>query len=41
VLGEMVFAKNWVYKNFNVSISQKPEEKKKTGGIEETERLKQ
>ena len=27
--------------NFNVSISQKPEEKKKTGGIEETERLKQ
>ena len=41
VLGEMVFAKNWVYKNFTVSISQKPEEKKKTGGIEETERLKQ
>jgi len=41
VLGEMVFAKNWVYKNFNVSISQKPEEKKKTGGIEQTERLKQ
>ena len=41
VLGEMVFAKNWAYKNFNVSISQKPEEKKKTGGIEETERLKQ
>ena len=41
VLGEMVFAKNWIYKNFNVSISQKPEEKKKTGGIEETERLKQ
>lgn len=41
VLGEMVFAKNWAYNNFNISISQKPEEKKKTGGIEETERLKQ
>jgi polygalacturonase len=41
VLGEMIFAKNWSYKNFNISISQKPEEKKRTGGIEEQERLKQ
>jgi polygalacturonase len=41
VLGEMVFAKNWIYKNFNVSISQKPEEKKKAEGIEAQERLKQ
>ena len=41
VLGEMIFAKNWTYKNFNISISQKPEEKKKTAGIEEQERLKQ
>jgi len=41
VLGEMVFAKNWVYKNFNISVSQKPEEKKKIAGIEEQERLKQ
>lgn len=41
VLGEMIFAKNWVYKNFNISISQKPEEKKKIAGIEEQERLKQ
>jgi polygalacturonase len=40
-LGEMIFAKNWSYKNFNISISQKPEEKKKTAGIEEEERLKQ
>jgi len=41
VLGEMVFTKNWTYKNFTTSISQKPEEKKKTAGIEEQERLKQ
>ena len=41
VLGEMIFAKNWVYKNFNISISEKPDEKKKIAGIEETERLKQ
>ena len=41
VLGEMVFAKNWIYKNFNISVSQKPEEKKKIAGIEEQERLKQ
>lgn len=40
VLGEMVFAKNWKYKNFEISITQKPEEKKKTGGIAEDERLK-
>jgi hypothetical protein len=41
VLGEMVFAKNWKYKNFEISVTQKPEEKKKAGGIAEDERLKQ
>jgi polygalacturonase len=41
VLGEMQFAKDWSYKNFQVSISQKIEEKKKTEGIEVQERLKQ
>ena len=41
VLGEMIFAKNWTYKNFKLSISQKPDEKKKIAGIEEQERLKQ
>ena len=41
VLGEMIFAKNWTYKNFTTSISQKQEEKKKIAGIEEQERLKQ
>ena len=41
ILGEMVFTKNWSYKNFTTSISQKPEEKKKTEGIEAQERLKQ
>lgn len=40
VLGDMVFAKNWKYTNFGISITQKPEEKKKTGGIAEDERLK-
>jgi polygalacturonase len=40
VLGEMQFAKNWVYKNFKISVSQKIEEKKK-GEIAEQERLKQ
>ena len=39
--GEMEFAKNWTYKNFTTSISQKKEEKKKIAGIEEQERLKQ
>lgn len=41
VLGEMVYAKGWKYKNFEISVSQKPEEKKKPDGIEEEERLKQ
>jgi hypothetical protein len=41
ILGEMIFAKNWTYKNFTISVSQKPEEKKKVAGIEEQERLKQ
>ena len=41
VLGEMQFAKDWSYKNFRVSISQKVEEKKKAEGIEVQERLKQ
>lgn len=40
VLGEMVYAKNWKYQNFEISVSQKPEEKKKTAGIAEDERLK-
>lgn len=40
VLGDMVFAKNWKFKNFELSINQKPEEKKKAGGIAEDERLK-
>jgi polygalacturonase len=39
VLGEMVFAKNWKYKNFEISISQKIDPKK-IGGIENEERLK-
>ena len=41
ILGEMLFAKNWKYKNFELSVTQKPEEKKKTAGIAEDERLKQ
>jgi len=41
VLGEMQFAKDWSYKNFQVSISQKAEEKKKAEGVEVQERLKQ
>jgi len=41
VLGEMIFAKNWKFKNFELTVSQKPEEKKKPTGIEEQERLKQ
>src|SRR5436190_8347359 len=41
ILGEMQFAKDWVYKNFRVSISQKAEETKKAEGIEVQERLKQ
>ena len=41
ILGEMVFAKNWTYKNFITSISQKQEDKKKVAAIEEEERLKQ
>jgi polygalacturonase len=41
LLGEMAFAKNWAYKNFTTSISQKPEEKKKVAAIGEQERLKQ
>ena len=41
ILGEMVFTKNWTYKNFTTSITQKPEEKKKAEGIEAQERLKQ
>ncbi|HEU5166979.1 MAG TPA: glycoside hydrolase family 28 protein [Chitinophagaceae bacterium] len=41
ILGEMVFTKNWTYKNFTTSISQKTEEKKKIEGIEAQERLKQ
>lgn len=40
VLGDMVFAKNWKYTNFQISIAQKPEEKKKAAGIAEDERLK-
>ena len=40
VLGEMQFAKSWTYNNFKISVSQKMEEKKKTG-VEEQERLKQ
>jgi polygalacturonase len=40
VLGDMVFAKNWKYTNFQISIAQKPEEKKKGAGIAEDERLK-
>jgi hypothetical protein len=37
----MQFAKDWSYKNFQVSILQKAEEKKKAEGIEVQERLKQ
>ncbi len=39
VLSEMVLAKNWKYKNFEISISQKIDPKK-IGGIENEERLK-
>ena len=41
VLGEMIYAKNWKYKDFDISVSQKPEEKKKIAGVAEEERLKQ
>jgi hypothetical protein len=41
ILGEMIYAQNWKYKNFDISVTQKPEEKKKAGGIAEEERLKQ
>lgn len=41
VLGDMVYAKAWKYKNFEISITQKLEEKKQTAdGIEQQERLK-
>ena len=40
VLGDMVHAKNWTYKDFTINITQKPDDKKKTGGIAEEERLK-
>jgi polygalacturonase len=40
VLGKMQFAKNWVYKNFKISVSQKIEKKMKSE-IAEQERLKQ
>lgn len=39
-LGEMAFAKNWVYQNFSLAITEKPKQKEKTNGIEDEERLK-
>ena len=41
VLGEMVYAKGWKYNKLEISVAQKPEEKKKPGEIAEEERLKQ
>jgi polygalacturonase len=41
VLGEMIFAEDWNFKNFRLVIEKKEEEvKKKPGAIEEQERLK-
>jgi len=36
----MIFANGWVFSNFELAITQKPEEKKKAGGAAEEERLK-
>lgn len=40
LLGDMIFASGWVFSNFELAITQKPEEKKKAGGAAEEERLK-
>jgi polygalacturonase len=40
VLGTMEYTKDWKFKNFDINISKKEEEKKKPTGIEEQERLK-
>jgi polygalacturonase len=40
ILGTMEFTKGWEFRNFQLNISQKQEEKKKTA-VEEQERLKQ
>jgi polygalacturonase len=40
VLGTMEFAKGWKFNNLQMDISKQPDEKKKTGAIEELERLK-
>jgi len=40
VLGTMEYTKDWKFKNFDINISRKEEEKKKSTGIEEQERLK-
>lgn len=39
VLGEMNFAEDWNFNSFRLVITKKEEPKKKTGGIEEQERL--
>jgi polygalacturonase len=41
VLGTMEFTNGWIFKNFDLSISEKEEETKKPVGIEEKERLQQ
>ncbi len=40
LLGEMVYAKSWKYSNFEITITQKPEERKKISAPAEEERLK-
>jgi polygalacturonase len=39
VLGEMAYSKNWNFKNFNLDIKHKPEEKKVENTLEAKERL--
>jgi polygalacturonase len=41
ILGTMEFTEGWIFNNMKFTISNKAEEKKKPGGIEEQERLKQ
>lgn len=40
-LGTMEYTKGWTFKNFDLSVSAKEEEKKKTISLQEQERLKQ
>jgi hypothetical protein len=40
ILGTMEYTEGWKFDDLKLDISNKPEEKKKTAGIEEQERLK-